>query len=577
MRKHLFYLSLLCIIALNSIAGEAAMNINFSKDWNYLKPDKKTKKLSISKIHKMNTQKVDLPHFFEDNAKGYGWYHKTIIIPEKLPKNKIPALVFGQADDYAQVYINGKSVKENFVWNMPFYIELTPWLKEGNHNLDIAVKVRNDGGEGGLLKKVELRCTNNIDEIYKTELYGQEIALPLEKLGDMVIYSVYVRNFTPEGTFQAMEKRIPELENLGVNTLWLLPIHPIGHEKRKGIDGSPYAIQDYYGIAPELGTKKDFKSLVDTAHKHNMKLIIDCVLNHTSPDSVIAKQHPEWFLQDENGKPRPDNNGWADIVDFDWENKEVWTYCREMMEYWVRELDIDGYRCDVADLMPEPFWKETREALDKIKPGEIRMLAESTSATKHISGFDITYHEPLYETIKTVLEDKQAADSIRKLIIQNQYSFPKSASRLLFIENHDKPRAINFYGGPEETKLAAVLTATLPGIPLLYTGTEIGCDANRDKTFFKKSTVDFTKDLHGMRAFWASLLALRKSHPALQKGTIRFLKTTQNEHVLAYERTFDDDTVIIMLNFSKKAQTFKVDHPAFSHPLTLGGRMWSIH
>ena len=195
-----------------------------------------------------------------------------------------------------------------------------------------------------------------------------------QNLLHQVMYSVFVRNHTKEGTFRALEGDLDRLKGLGADIIWLMPIHPIGSEGRKGTLGSPYAIQDYRGINPEYGTREDFIHLVDAIHARGMKCIIDVVYNHTSPDSVLAHTHPEYFLRDAEGRPTRKVADWWDVVDLDYSNRDLWNYQIDTLKQWA--AIVDGFRCDVASSVPLDFWCEARRQVETVRLGCI-WLAES--------------------------------------------------------------------------------------------------------------------------------------------------------------------------------------------------------
>jgi glycosidase len=527
-----------------------------------------------------------VPGPWSEDYDGVGWYRRTVKADTAMSSAAASGrlkLVFRQVDDESQVFLNGKLAAEHHSWNTPFFVDLGKWLPPPGGELTIAVRVTDHGKHGGILKPVEIVEVLDPADLYRSEWHDRKPESTLRTFGGNVMYSVYVRNFSPEGTFDGLRRRLPELKGMGVGVLWLLPIHEIGAVKRKGVDGSPYAIRDYYSVDPALGTKEDFRSLVRDAHKQGLKVIIDCVLNHMAPDSVAAREHPEWFYRDAQGNPAPEVADWSDVVDWDWANREVWDCCANAMEYWVREFDVDGYRCDVADMVPAEFWKGLRKRLERIKPGKILMLAESTQPQKHLEGFDMTYSEELYATAISVMKGRQPADALKAVCLNAQYGYPRGAVQLLFTENHDKERAIREFGGPEQAKLGAVLVATLPGVPLLYAGTETGAFAPRDETFFKKTPVDFTSDPHGMRAFWSMLLALRAKHPALQTGELKLLDAVPAEQVLAFERFVQaagesrGDRVLVILNLHGTEACAELKHELLpAGRLTLGPWQWAV-
>ncbi|MCB2156690.1 alpha-glucosidase C-terminal domain-containing protein [bacterium] len=519
-----------------------------------------------------------VPAEWDEEYDGVGWYRRTIMVEAPEDAEAKTVLRFGQVDDEAWVYIDGELATSHHSWNTPFWLDLGPYLKKGEPTtLNLAVRVNDVGGPGGILKPVEVVSVVDEMDLYLTEWSEIPARSTLADLGDLVMYSVYIRNFSESGDFEGLRERLPELEAMGVNILWLLPIHPIGEQERKGTLGSPYAISDYYAVNPDFGTKEDFQRLVDEAHAHGMKVIIDLVLNHTSPDSVLTREHPDWFIRNEEGKMTASNPDWYDIVDLDWDNHEVWEYCAEMMEYWVRDLDIDGYRCDVASLMPTPFWEMARARLDRIKPGEIVMLAESEAADLHVKAFDLTYNWPLLDVGHDVINGELSAKQLRSAILSQQYGYPRYSVHMNFVENHDRERALNVYGGPDQAKLGAVLSVTIPGMPLLYTGTEVGCTDLRNDGFFDRKVVDFTSDPHGMRAFWTSILALREQHEALKYGDFQLLNPEPADKALAFTRTHSSGNVLVIANLKGEETTVELEHELLpGNKVTLGPWQWTV-
>src|SRR6476659_8377048 len=210
---------------------------------------------------------------------------------------------------------------------------------------------------------------------------------------DGVIYEIYPRAFSAEGNFKGVTARLDNLKQLGVTILWLMPIHPIGQEKKKGTIGSPYAVRDYYAINPDYGTKQDLQQLISEAHRRGMKVIIDIVANHTSWDSVLMK-HPEFYKHDAKGNITYPYD-WFDIAALNYESQQLRRYMTDMLKHWIREFDLDGFRCDVAGEVPTDFWENARRELEQIKP-DIVMLAEAHKAELSVNAFDLDYSWPLH-------------------------------------------------------------------------------------------------------------------------------------------------------------------------------------
>ena len=273
------------------------------------------------------------------------------------------------------------------------------------------------------------------------------------RLREKVIYSVFVRNHTKEGTFQALEGDLDRLAALGTDIIWLMPIHPIGEVGRKGTLGSPYAIRDFRGINPEYGTLGDFMHLVGEIHKRGMKCIIDVVYNHTSPDSILATGHPEFFLRDEAGNPTRKVADWSDVVDLDYSNRELWKYQIETLKIWA-EI-VDGFRCDVASAVPLAFWREAREQVERVRPGCI-WLAESVHAahtmamrragyycaadTELYDAFDITYDYDIWPYFEGCFQPTGTLREYTALVNFQESEYPAGYVKLRCLENHDQPR-----------------------------------------------------------------------------------------------------------------------------------------
>ncbi|GIM27443.1 alpha-amlyase [Clostridium polyendosporum] len=374
------------------------------------------------------------------------------------------------------------------------------------------------------------------------------------------IYEVNLRQFTPDGTIKAFEQHLPRLKDMGVDILWLMPIQPIGLKNRKGGLGSNYSVQNYMTVNPEFGTLEDFKHLVKEIHKLGMYVIIDWVANHTSWDNVWVTEHPEWYKKNERGEIHDyiyDNGKeleyWTDVVGLDYKQPTLWDGMIEALTYWVKETDIDGYRCDVAGLVPTAFWERARLELDNIKP--VFMLAEWSDPELHNKAFDMTYDWDLYDLMSDIVKGKKTALDIQKYIEQSQVRFPNDAYRMLFTSNHDKnaweATDTELFG--QSFKAFAVLAATLPGMPLIYGGQESVLD--KRLAFFEKDIIDWKNFEYS--DFYRELLQLKKNNPELWNGQyggeINVLEQT-NQSIFAFTRTKDKNQIIIVINFSDKCQ-----------------------
>ena len=271
------------------------------------------------------------------------------------------------------------------------------------------------------------------------------------------IYQLNQRQFTHEGTFQAAREHLPRLRRLGVDIIWLMPVNPIGEERRKGGLGSPYAVRDYRAVNPEFGSLRDLRSFVAAAHALGMKVILDWVANHTSWDNVLVAEHPEWYARDWKGDFRPTPWwDWDDVIDLDYSHAGLRRYMTESMCYWVREADVDGFRCDVAGFVPLDFWEQARAELDAIKP--VFMLAEWEARDLHEAAFDMTYGWSWNETMHHIAVGRSDVTALHIFYAWNESSWPRDAIRMMFVSNHDK----NSWEGTEFEQFGPMRESEVP-------------------------------------------------------------------------------------------------------------------
>ncbi|HEU4788313.1 MAG TPA: alpha-amylase family glycosyl hydrolase [Flavobacterium sp.] len=370
------------------------------------------------------------------------------------------------------------------------------------------------------------------------------------------IYEVNIRQFTPEGTFKAFVTHLPRLKALGVDIIWLMPIHPIGEKNRKGTLGSYYAVKDYYGVNPEYGSLADLKALVDKIHAMGMHVILDWVANHSATDNALVKQHPDWYIKDEAGNFEPTPwRDYDDIIDFDYQQPGIRKYMTDALKYWVKETNIDGYRCDVASFMPLDFWENARKELDAIKP--VFMLAESETFDLHRKAFDMTYAWSLWDCLHKITTQKTTIQSLTEGYIAEHVSiFPEAGYRMAFLDNHDKNswEGNVFKNFGDGLKPSMVLIGTIDGMPMLYSGQESGLD--RSLNFFDKDPITWKEHENG--AIFKKLFELKHRNQALWNGDwggkmVR-IKNNQMSNVISFSRTKGKDNVIVIINFSDQAK-----------------------
>ncbi len=345
---------------------------------------------------------------------------------------------------------------------------------------------------------------------------------PIELRGQLM-YSVFVRNHTKEGTFRALEADLDRLAELGTDIIWLMPIHPIGEEERKGVLGSPYAIRDYRAVNPEYGTKEDLIHLVEEIHRRGMKCIIDVVYNHTSPDSVLAHDHPEYFFRDTNGNPSRHVADWWDIVDLDYSNRDLWQYQIDTLKMWA-EI-VDGFRCDVASMVPVEFWLQAREQVEQVRPGCI-WLAESVfqdhvramrrigaycaSDSDLYEAFDITYPYDVWDSFDGYFNGKNTLNDYIRMLHYQDGAYQSNYVKLRCLENHDQPRFVSRITDEAELRNWMALSYFERGTTMLYGGTEFA--AEHQVSLFDKDDC-FGDQKADWQPYFKQLRAMKRTLP----------------------------------------------------------------
>jgi glycosidase len=366
------------------------------------------------------------------------------------------------------------------------------------------------------------------------------------------IYEENVRQYTPEGTFNAFAKELPRLKNMGVKVLWFMPITPISEEKKKGSMGSYYACSDYTSVNPEFGTLDDFKNLVKKSQGMGFKVIIDWVANHTGWDHVWTKEHPEYYELDPDTGTFKTASGMDDIIELDFKNPDLVRAMIEAMKFWIKECDIDGFRCDLGFWVELEFWIKARKELDAVKPlfwlGELDEL----KYPEYKEAFDATYTWTWMHQTRFFYQQHLSIDTLLS-VLEGYEKLGNQTIRAWFTTNHDE----NSWNGTEYEKYGdmakalAVFSCTWNGIPLIYSGQEV---PNKKRLeFFEKDIIEWSGK-YELHDFYSTLLHLHANNPALRGGddnakTI-WLKTSDDEHIFSYLRKNGEQEVLVVLNLS---------------------------
>lgn len=382
-----------------------------------------------------------------------------------------------------------------------------------------------------------------------------------------VIYEVNIRQFSKEGTFRAFEKHLPRLKSMGVDIVWLMPIHPIGLKNRKGEMGSHYSIKDYLNVNPDYGTMADFKHLVKECHKNNVKIIIDWVANHTAWDNNLMTEHKDWYTVNDKGEIIPPVADWADVADLNYNKPEVRAYMIDALKFWVQQCDIDGYRCDVADMVPTDFWNDARAELNKIgKP--LFMLAEAENPELHPKAFDANYGWEMHHIMNGIAQRKKGVKDLDAYFQPGggAAKFPSSVYRMNFTSNHDE----NSWNGTEYERLQSaeavrcmgVLAATIPGMLLIYNGQEDSL--TRRLKFFDKDYIGWNH--YALATYYTILCSLKHKNPALWNGQyggdLKRIHTSKDEDVFAFSRSKDGHNVFVICNLGANSVDCVLESPS---------------
>lgn len=395
--------------------------------------------------------------------------------------------------------------------------------------------------------------------------------------GDIVMYEVNLRAFSAAGTLQGVINRLDELQKLGINTIWLMPIHPIGTVNSVN---SPYSVRDYKAVASEYGTLEDLRALTTQAHAKGMAVILDWVANHTAWDHPWIQQHKDWYTQDANGKIiAPAGTNWADVADLNFAQSEMRKGMIDAMEYWVMEANVDGFRCDYADGIPTDFWHEAITELRALRGRKLIFLAEGTRYDHYTAGFDLTYSWDFYAKLKDVYGGR-IVTSLFTTHAAEYNGIPEGKHKLRFTTNHDESAWQNtpmvYFDGKAGALAASIPTLLYGGVPLFYTGQEVG--RLTKLPFFTKSPINWSDNPDMLNAY-QTLMQIRANSEALRKGTVT---TYTNGNILAFQKALNGKQVFVLVNLRNYANAFTVPaalqnttwiNLVTQSPLTLGSTL----
>ena len=412
-----------------------------------------------------------------------------------------------------------------------------------------------------------LSCSNDDNKtVTPYEQYGSTFAA-MPKPEDAVIYQVNIRAFSQAGTLNGVREKLADIQALGANVVYLMPIYPVGQVRSAGGLGSPYAVKDYKTVNPDFGSLEDLRALVDDAHSKGMAVILDWVANHTSWDNAWITEHPEWYQHNENGDIIiPPGTNYNDVAQLDFTNTDMKAAMIDAMQYWVYTANIDGFRCDYADFVPQNFWTEAIGKIRAVKSQQLIMMAEGSRTNHFQAGFDYTFGFNFFSKLEeafstgpaTLLQDSNATE------YANNY---KENQRIVrYTTNHD----VNFsdgtpyelFGGRDGSIAAFVVAAYMKSIPMIYNGQEIGYNQRLD--YFNRTPIDWSTADAGVLAEYKNIVTFRKASNALKTGSYTGYSS---DAVSAFTMKKDAETVLVLSNLTNATVNYIV-------PLQLSQIAW---
>lgn len=373
-----------------------------------------------------------------------------------------------------------------------------------------------------------------------------------------VIYQVNLRAFSEEGTLNAVTQRLDDIKALGANVIYLMPIYPNGIKNSAGGLGSPYSVRDYKAVSPEYGTLEDLQNLVEQAHNRDMAVILDWVANHTAWDNAWITEHPQYYQTDNEGNIiSPPDTGWQDVAQLDYNNPDLQTAMIDAMSYWVYNANIDGFRCDAADYVPEGFWTTAVNTIDHIKDQEMLMLAEGGEQRHFNSGFDYIFGFHFFETLKEIHQGEPASEIQQTQAEEYQNVYNQNKRVIRYISNHDvnlsdgTPQEL--FGGIDGSIATFVIAAYMKSVPMIYNGQEIAY--NQRLEFFTKTPIDWSQANNEVLQEYRQIIEFRKNSTAVQKGEYAGYSS---DNIVAFTMKDKQETVLVISNIRNQEVSYIV-------------------
>ncbi|MCF7824169.1 MAG: hypothetical protein K9N35_08370 [Candidatus Marinimicrobia bacterium] len=471
---------------------------------------------------------------------GFAWY-ATEIKARSYAAGYKWALVFDSVDDNAVIWLDGRLFEKHNGYGIKFFSDIGDKISDGKPH-QLVVRIEDTGGGGGINGEVYLQPYLEEIELVRSEASTQTAPEAPEWAKNATIYEIFVRSHSMARSFRAVRADLNRIKKLGIDLIWLMPIHPIGVKNHKFDVGAPYAVQDYYKTNPRFGTLEDFQDLVQQTHDRDMKLILDMVLNHTAWDNPLIDEHPEWYTKDELGEIVSPNADWWDTADLNYDNPELRKWMIDMLVWWIKETGVDGFRFDVAELVPNDFWLEAKAACKAANP-EIFFLAEGARPDLHLSGHDMTYSWNIWNLVTKAAQGEARVSQIKQSYEDEAYQYPKNALRMRFTENHDKTRSRSYIGDADLNKTAWAFIALMKGNPLIYAGQEVGAKEQVD--IHLDPVIYWSRADRELEKSMGEILALRKAW-ITPESNFEIILADDEKQIIAYRH----GSLLAFFNFS---------------------------
>ena len=499
-------------------------------------------------IDRSDWESIEVPGNWADiEYDGYGWYH-TQIQAKKYPAGSKLALVFESVDDNAIIWLDGRLIGKHEGYGKKFFIDMDHKLNDWQMH-DLVVRIEDTGQGGGINKAVYLQPYVEEVDLLRSEVSTKTAPEAPEWAQNAAIYELFIRSHSSARSFAAVEEDLDRINGLGIDIIWFMPVHPIGVERHKEDPGSPYAVRDYYAVNPRFGTMEEFNSLVNAIHDRGMYVILDMVLNHTAWDNELIQEHPDWYTRNADGEmTHPPHTDWTDVADLNYDVEAVQQYMIDMLVWWVKEQKVDGFRFDVAELVPYEFWVKAKQACQEVRP-DVFFLAEGDKPELHLNGHDMTYSWNIWQTVINVARGEEKVSALKESYEHEAYQYPKNALRMRFTENHDKIRSHANIGDKELNETAWAFIALMDGNPLIYAGQEIG--ARRRADILKDPVIYWSRADRVLEQTMGEILALRKQWISADSD-FEIVLANDEKQVIAYKH----GPLLSFFNFSDQEFDF---------------------